>query len=430
MKMKSNILFLLILFVNINIKAQTVNQGELTILPGTIFSSKANFDNLYTGTLLNDGEFIIFSDFNNDGLVFFTDSQNSYARFVGKKNQRLSGDSPAEFTKFNNLFFYNDSKQPAFEVSGNISISGNTDLKKGILNTNNHGGLIIYEINATHSNTNDESHIEGHVVKVGNTDFIYPIGDNSLYRNAKIMPTSASVKTSVKGKYFFGNSNLLYSHSSKVGNVDRIDDVEYWEIENHSKDPEVMITLSWDGRTTSDFIWKDLEKLKSNEEMITIVRWDKNKELWVDEGGVAEMGPNGSESGTVTTFSNVSGFGVFALARTKKSTKNDGSVFVYNAVSPNNDGKNDYFKIDGIQNHPDNRVTIYNRWGAKVFETTNYDSKGNVFEGYCQSQGRSEAANDNKLPAGTYFYVLIYELKNEGNSRHVEKVGYLYLSDN
>ena len=428
MKKINIILFFVILFFNVNIKAQTVNIGELTISPRTVFSSKLNFENSFTGTLLNDGELVIFSDFNNDGLVFFTDNQNSSTKFTGKNNQKISGSSPAEFTKFNNLIFDNSSKQPAFEISGNISISGTSDFRKGIVHISKQGGLILYETDATHLNTDNESHIDGYVEKVGNSDFSFPIGDNSYYRSAKITPTIASVKTSLRGKYFFENSNMLYPHSSKVGNVEQIDDQEYWEIENQSGDAEIMITISWDQTTTSDIIWKDLKRSETNDEIITIVRWDKEQKLWVDEGGVAEIGFNGIESGTVTTFSKVSGFGVFALARIKKSAKNDGYVFVYNAVSSNNDGKNDFFKIDGIQNHPNNRVTIYNRWGARVFETTNYDSKGNVFNGY--SQGKSAASNDSKLPTGTYFYVLSYELKIENGSQNVEKVGYLYLNDN
>lgn len=429
MKKRINTLLLFVIFfVNTNTKAQVVNIGELTISPGTVLSSKFSFDNSSTATLLNDGELDVYSDFNNDGLVFFTDKENSYTKFIGKKSQKISGKSPAEFTKFNNLIFDNDSKQPAFELSGNISISGTSHFNKGIVNASKHDGSIVYEIDATHFNTNNESYVEGYVEKVGNTDFTYPIGNNSYYRYARIVPTTASVKTSIKGKYFFENSNPLYRHSSKVSNLEKIDDKEFWEVQNLSGNPEVMITLSWDQETTSEFIWKDLNQSEKNEETITIVRWDSDKELWVDEGGVAELGTNGKESGTVTTFSKVSGFGVFTLARTKKSTKDDGYVFVYNAVSPNNDGKNDFFKIDGIQNHPNNKVTIYNRWGTKVFETTNYDSHENFFNGY--SQGKSSANNDKTLPTGTYFYVLTYEVKKEGDSRNIEKVGYLYLSTN
>ncbi len=425
-----NVLFLMMLLLFDKANAQTVNVGKMSILPGTLVSSKYNFDNASAGTLVNDGELILSSDFNNDGLVFFTDSQNSHIKFIGKKNQKISGSSPAEFTKFNNLFFDNNSKQPAFDVSGNLSISGSSDFTKGIVKINNSGGSIVYEKNATHINTDNESHIDGYIEKIGNTDFSYPTGDNFLYRYAKILPTNASVNTSVRGKYFLQNSNLIYPHSSKAGNLERIDDKEYWEIENESGDPEIMITLSWDQTTTPDFIWKDLKTSEANEEVVTIVRWDKDQKLWVDESGVVEIDANGVGSGTITTFSKVSGFGAFTLGRTKKSNVNDGYVFIYNAVSPNNDGKNDFFRIDGIQKHPNNKVTIYNRWGAKVFETKNYDSKGNVFNGYAEFQGKSAANNNSTLPTGTYFYVLTYEVKNEGTSRNVEKVGYLYLSDN
>lgn len=46
-----------------------------------------------------------------------------------------------------------------------------------------------------------------------------------------------------------------------------------------------------------------------------------------------------------------------------------GEVTVFNAISPNGDGKNDVFVIQNINSIPDtksNRVTIYNRRGDAV----------------------------------------------------------------
>jgi gliding motility-associated-like protein len=100
----------------------------------------------------------------------------------------------------------------------------------------------------------------------------------------------------------------------------------------------------------------------------------------------------------------------------------DDDLMIYNAVSPNGDNLNDYFKIDGITNFPNNSVTIYNRWGVKVFETKGYDSNGNNFNGY--SQGRVTTAGGNKLPDGTYFYIIEYE--SAGNQN--KTAGCLYLS--
>jgi gliding motility-associated-like protein len=67
-----------------------------------------------------------------------------------------------------------------------------------------------------------------------------------------------------------------------------------------------------------------------------------------------------------------------------------------NTISPNGDGVNDEWIIDGIDAFPNNRVVVYNRWGDIVFEGDNYDNTNIKWEG-TQIDG-SEA-----IP-GTYFY--------------------------
>ncbi len=47
-------------------------------------------------------------------------------------------------------------------------------------------------------------------------------------------------------------------------------------------------------------------------------------------------------------------------------------IYIPNAFTPNNDGKNDRWEIPGLALYPDARVTVYNRWGERVFETTDY----------------------------------------------------------
>src|SRR5690606_14077974 len=46
---------------------------------------------------------------------------------------------------------------------------------------------------------------------------------------------------------------------------------------------------------------------------------------------------------------------------------------VYNEFSPNNDGANDYFVIDCIEQYPDNELRIYNRYGSLVYKKKSYD---------------------------------------------------------
>jgi gliding motility-associated-like protein len=58
------------------------------------------------------------------------------------------------------------------------------------------------------------------------------------------------------------------------------------------------------------------------------------------------------------------------------------TLYVPNAITPNNDGVNDVFKAVG-SHIADFEMVIWDRWGMKVFETTNiYEGwTGNVSEG-------------------------------------------------
>lgn len=79
--------------------------------------------------------------------------------------------------------------------------------------------------------------------------------------------------------------------------------------------------------------------------------------------------------------------------------------FIPQGFSPNGDGINDVFFIRGIQIYTSNSFTIYNRWGDKVFEASNYQ---NTWNGTATTGLR---IGGNELPVGTYFYVL--DLNND-----------------
>ncbi|MRI00168.1 T9SS type B sorting domain-containing protein [Kriegella sp. EG-1] len=92
------------------------------------------------------------------------------------------------------------------------------------------------------------------------------------------------------------------------------------------------------------------------------------------------------------------------------------ALIVYNEFTPNNDGFNDFFKVDGLEVY-DNTVEIYNRNGSMVFSATNYQ---NTWDGIANVNG--VLRNGEHLPAGTYFYKInIPEI-----DRHL--VGWLQLA--
>lgn len=72
-------------------------------------------------------------------------------------------------------------------------------------------------------------------------------------------------------------------------------------------------------------------------------------------------------------------------------------------ISPNQDGNNDYWRIRGINDYPDNKVSVFNRWGNVVFETTGYDNINTVFDGKANKSG---SWGSGELPDGTYYYTI------------------------
>ncbi len=98
-------------------------------------------------------------------------------------------------------------------------------------------------------------------------------------------------------------------------------------------------------------------------------------------------------------------------------------VEVFNVVTPNGDGIHDVLTINGLENFPNNTIKIYNRWGVLVYVTKAYNTSGNVFDG--TSNGRITVDKDNKLPVGTYFYILDYEVAVEGMKTIS---GYIYIN--
>ncbi|WP_146105882.1 gliding motility-associated C-terminal domain-containing protein, partial [Flavobacterium columnare] len=102
---------------------------------------------------------------------------------------------------------------------------------------------------------------------------------------------------------------------------------------------------------------------------------------------------------------------------------NNEELVIYNHMTPNGDGDNEIFFIDGIDKFPNNSVEVYNRWGVLVYEATSYNNNDRAFRGI--SSGRVTIEKSTQLPEGTYYYMLKYE-NTSGVTK--EKAGYLYIN--
>jgi gliding motility-associated-like protein len=68
-------------------------------------------------------------------------------------------------------------------------------------------------------------------------------------------------------------------------------------------------------------------------------------------------------------------------------------IEIPNVITPNGDGSNDYFEIKNIEKLKYSKLSIYNRWGLKVYEKEAYDNTWNA-------DGHSD---------GVYFWTLEYK---------------------
>ncbi|MES2762675.1 MAG: choice-of-anchor L domain-containing protein [Bacteroidota bacterium] len=67
----------------------------------------------------------------------------------------------------------------------------------------------------------------------------------------------------------------------------------------------------------------------------------------------------------------------------------DCNIIIPNVVTPNGDGVNDFFRINGLENFPGSSLTVFNRWGNKIYNSDDY---------------KNDWAPD--VSDGTYFYIV------------------------
>ncbi|HEY0029620.1 MAG TPA: gliding motility-associated C-terminal domain-containing protein [Bacteroidia bacterium] len=106
--------------------------------------------------------------------------------------------------------------------------------------------------------------------------------------------------------------------------------------------------------------------------------------------------PDPTASPVATTIYTLTGIDVNGCSDSDTMTVTvimDYNVIISNVMTPNDDGYNDRWIIQNIENYPNTQVMVVNREGQQVFSSESYD---NNWDG----QG---------LPDGTYYYIIKFE---------------------
>ena len=80
----------------------------------------------------------------------------------------------------------------------------------------------------------------------------------------------------------------------------------------------------------------------------------------------------------------------------------DDKIKINDAFSPNGDGVNDKWEIGILQDYPNAKVQIFNRWGQLLYESQPYDAWDGTYKG-------------KDMPLGTYYYII--DLNDGGSTQ-------------
>jgi gliding motility-associated-like protein len=261
-----------------------------------------------------------------------------------------------------------------------------------------------------HSGEGDYTYVDGYVTSTSKDEFVFPVGDAGMLR-PMILSKQEIVKTFM-GAYFNENPNnpstfnTSFDTSIKQNFLHKISDIEFWDLRGED---ETEITLIWNNNS-------DIKTITDNLKSLRVVGWDKTSNKWVDLGGKNIKGD--FDNGFVQSSKFIpDNYEIITIGSDFNFVLGTETFNSHNyAFSPNGDGINELFVIEGIELRPNNTLKIINRWGAQVYNKRNYN---NTWDG--KSQNKTTLTKNKGLPVGVYFYFLTLHDEN------VTHTGYVYI---
>lgn len=368
-----NIAFLFFLLCTAIVTAQSAlyNNGNLRIHNGGSIGFHTNF--------INESPMD-----NNLGL----------AGFYGSERITVSGTVTPQFYDME-LALEND-----MQLDLGVDNISNTNFIFGNVLTNLSQPNIFYNFvdNSFYNGENDFSKIEGYAAITNQQEFGFPIGDNEYLR--PLILISESVNLFAKSAYFYEDANNpvslanTYNTATKAFDVELVSTAEFWQLEGTVPS---TVSLSWNLRS-------NLSRLTNDVSLIIPVGWSKAQQQWVNLSRSAPVGT--IIEGFITTRSILPDeFEIITFGTSKEPYEPLAKdvLFIDNFfVSVNGDGVNDTFYIEELEEFNSNFVQIYDRYGLKVFEKTNYT---NEFVGFSNLDNVPFGAEEG-LPTGVYFYTI------------------------
>ncbi|MFZ1805958.1 MAG: gliding motility-associated C-terminal domain-containing protein [Cyclobacteriaceae bacterium] len=351
--------FILLYFLAGSVAAQSlsIKGATVSIKNGATLSVKGDAFN--EGILINNGELQISGMWQNDGTY---DEANGEFTLSSNIDQIINHNAQS----FNRLTITGGGVK---YFLADLTVTGELKLVDGLLEARNdariYGGGSLLTTGGS-----DQSHIVGTFYNVGAGEKIYPIGNGTTY----LPVTINSLSNEIVGVSLLEPNPFSEVDETLTGLVEH----RAWQLDiENNQQKEVEISLPID------------EQVKYLEPSLAFSA-DGSPFTFVSQLDIL----NGLARSGVFTATN----GVVTIGELNPSEKLP-SLKIFNLVTPNGDGVHDFLKIENIEFYPENRLSIFNRWGDQLFSINGYDNVDAVFKGIGDK-------TNSQLSDGTYYYAI------------------------
>ncbi len=212
-----------------------VSAGSYVVIQGDLVNKAGgNSDINNSGTIKINGNLI---DSATTGEMFSTTS----GKIV------LSGTSIQSVKGQKRTHFYDiEIDNPSGVILDTAVFIHNTlELTNGIIYSST-GNEVNMLDGSSYTGGSDNSFVDGPMIKTGNTDFVFPVGDKGRIQQIAILDLSSS--ETFTAEYVRGTPP---QNTNFTGNLTRVSSVEYWHLTPSSGSPQINMALYWNNGDSS-----------------------------------------------------------------------------------------------------------------------------------------------------------------------------------
>jgi len=247
-----------------------------------------------TITFAENASINIYNNFENDGTLIANTGSNII----------FTGGAPAEIIgnplSIDRITVNKTSSENTVSLTTDVTISDELNLTNGIVVSSSTASINI-EDNASISNASTNSYVSGPLTKIGDEDFVFPVGKENIYAPITLSSTTDASTDEVTVEYFYENpTNLSTNHTTLQEQITRVSIVEYWNIDFGSNaDTNYTVSLTWDNTERESGI--------NTTNVLDMAYYDSDSLKWVfletnlDGGSGYAMGSITTEAGQTLT---------------------------------------------------------------------------------------------------------------------------------